>query len=279
MNKTHKKLLLPFVMLLSAPHNCSANWFDGMYTSLFGSQTRPTQYEQTFTDREARSYVEQSIASLERALARHMRPTDLTNLKRLILDNVTRAQYAYQSSSSYFSSGKKYKKDVIDQFLSSAVITYIEETSYNYVLSRTYDRTMATRISSSMRNNALAIIAQNSVINYERLVPFVGYALEKALNNMLKDNDPYNYNQKPAQKPAKPIKPEPNAPKLFRATDCIICLDEFNETDVQRIDLSCGHDMCKTCVFEYFFGVSGKTICPQCRKSVDRDKLQDELLK
>jgi hypothetical protein len=127
-----------------------------------------------------------------------------------------------------------------------------------------------------MRNNALALIAQNSVISFERLTPFVGSALEKAVNDKINQWAPAPIKPKPqATRPS--IAPVP-AEKQFTSQACCACLDDFG-ADVERVYLKpCGHDICKSCAYEWFFGATQKTQCPQCRGIVDLNKLQNEIV-
>lgn len=285
MQKTNRVLLLSAMTLLSIQNLSATNWFTSAYNSLFSTQTSTTQY--TLSENEARDYIAQSIASLNRALQSHMSSTELYNLKNSIEYTIRNAQYAYQNNYSFISAGKRYKKDIIDQFLSSAVLEYIEKTSYSYAYARTYNRDIAIRISASMRNNALALIAQNSTINYERLTPFVGYALERAINDKINRQE-YDYVPVRPSAPPAPVKPtapsyqsqRPSAQpaeRLHTSEECCVCLEDFGG-DIQRIYLKpCGHDMCKKCAFDWFFGATQKTTCPQCRSSVDLNKLQNDI--
>jgi len=274
-------------MTLLSMNNISAtNWLTSTYNSLFSTQTSTENY--TLSENEARNYIAQSIASLDRALQSHMSPSELYTLKKSIEYNIREAQYAYQNNYSFISAGKRYKKDIIDQFLSSAVLEYIEKTSYSYAYARTYDRNISMRIAMSMRNNALALIAQNSTLNYERLTPFVGYALERAINDKINRKE-YDYAPVKPSAPAAPAKPSiesyqpqrPSAPpaeKLHPSEECCVCLEDFGG-NIERVYLKpCGHDICKKCTFDWFFGVTQKTTCPQCRGSVNLNKLQNDII-
>lgn len=248
--------------------------------SSHGQGNKSEDYGIAFTESQANEYITQNGAALERALRAHMRSVDLSDLKRSIKDAVKNAQYAYQNNAQFLTQGKRYKKDIIDQFISSAVLEYIEKTSYHYAYDRIKDSSLATRISESMRNNALALIAQNSAVDFERLAPFVGFALERAVNDKVKQWAPVV-----SQKPTAPISSvaRPSAPpvqneKMYTSSECCVCLEDFEGT-VERIYLKpCGHDMCKICAYEWFFGTTQKKECPQCRGPVNLNKLQEDIL-
>jgi hypothetical protein len=244
----------------------------------------------TMSETEARDYVAQIVASFEYALKAQVNYSDLTYLKQFIQQSVQSAQYAYQKSSSFVSAGKRYKKDVVDQFIGAAVLEYIEKTSYQYAYDHTYDTALATRIAESMRNNALALLVQNNVLNCERIALFVGAALEKAVNDKIKQWSPsFPEKQtvtkpdvkpvvKPVDKPVtKPVQSS-QAVKLYPSDACCVCLDDFGG-DVGRVYLKpCGHDMCKNCAYDWFFGVTQKKECPQCRAAVSLDQLQEDII-
>jgi len=254
---------------------------------------KPVTAHSTLTERETTDYINRIISSLEHALRNHVAPTELHALKQLVLQNVRDAQYAYQKDGSFFSSGKRYKKEIIDQFLNSAIIEYIEAAAYKYAYSRTHDHTIAGRISSSMRNNVLAVITQQRPINFKKLAPFVGYGLERAVADAIAKNsyNQYQYDYQPA-KPSAPTYDESynqashnqtptvshSPAKLYTSDECVICSEDFGG-EVKRVYLKpCGHDICQKCAFEWFFGARQKKECPHCRSSVNLTKLEQDII-
>lgn len=221
-----------------------------------------------FTEREATDYIAQSINALERALETYMRRTDLTTLKHAIQNSVRNAHYAYQNGT------RRISKDIIDQVIASAVLEYIEKAAYDYAYNSTKDSSASRRISESMRNNALALIAQKNVVDFELLVPFVGFALEKAINDKIQYAAPVAQ----ATPASKSTEQSVQVEKQYKSSECCICLEDFDE-DVKRVYLSpCGHDMCTNCAYDWFFGIIQKTTCPQCRGSVNLNKLQETII-
>lgn len=321
-SKQHLSKKLWALLLLAPAVQISADsWFNQFLNSALAyipPVPQPASYQPApsypvFTQQEMRSYVDQEIEALDSALRSRMSSSDLKALKAAILSSIQQAQYAYQSNTGYGASNKVYKKDIIDQFIASAILEYIEKTAFNITYSRSNNRDLAQRISESMRNNALAIIAQNSVIDYERLAPFVGFALDRAINDQISASYNQSYSSytpaKPSKpsssyapakpsapaKPAAPVKPskpvyqaptampKPSAPpleaqKLYTSTECVVCLEEFGGS-VKRLYLKpCGHDICKQCAFDWFFGSNQKRTCPQCRANVNLDALQNDII-
>jgi|GEM_PF-5792186 len=69
----------------------------------------------------------------------------------------------------------------------------------------------------------------------------------------------------------------------YESESCCVCLEDFakdNNPGVQRIILRpCGHDICKTCAHQLFFGAIKAKTCPTCRTKVDLDRLKMGLQK
>ncbi len=186
--------------------------------------------------------------------------------------------------------GKRYSKDVIDQYISSAILEYIEDTSYRYALKQTNNSTVARKIAESMRNNALARIQKYGFLDAESLAPFVGSALKRAVREAINRYDvphqhdyrPSDYNNRPPAynpeyqepKPAPAYSPDYQEEKLYPSEACCTCLESFDS--VSRVFLKpCGHDICKDCAYQWFFvpNRNDNKTCPQCRSSVNLDKL------
>lgn len=316
MKQYNKILLLTIITALNTPHLSRADWWNAL-NSLFFTPPLQSSTVATFNKTEAYNYINQISASMENALYAHVGHADLNTLKQRVFANINQAEYGHQN---YSYAEQRYSKDTIDQLISSAILEYIQSTSYKYAYSRTYDKMIALQIAESMRNNALAIIAQNKTIDFKRLVPFVGQALERAVNDIIENHSQHyqstNYQHTPA-KPSTPVyqeqqyayapvkpsaseysqlnhhstqqqstqyyqqpttQPRPSSPKLFTSSECVVCLEDFGGP-VKRIYLKpCGHDMCQACAFDWFFGATQKTECPQCRVSVDLRQLQNDII-
>jgi hypothetical protein len=213
-------------------------------------------------------------------------------LKNLILNNVLYSSYVY----TWTTSGKYYSKDLIDQYISSAILEYIEDTSYNYAYKKTGDSRIAHKIADSMRNNALARMQRYGALDAESLAPFVGRALKRAVDDYLNqwqynvlyqapshqyqsfNYESTSYTQPPAQSPE-----YEEEQKFYPSDTCCVCLESFDENNnnsVSRVFLQpCGHDMCKSCAYQWFFvpNRNDAKTCPQCRGKVNLDKLSTDV--
>lgn len=237
---------------------------------------------QGLTERQAKNYIEQCVAALDYALRPHIKDRELYKLKNLILNSVLTNPRVY----TWTSHGKLYDKDILDQYISSALLEYIENKSYAYAYKKTHDSTIARKVSESMRNNALARIQRYGALDAESLVPFVGRSLKRAVDDYINQ---WHYNslyQSPQQSSnyetvAIVYPPEyyEEQEKFYPSDTCCVCLESFdvnNNNGVDRIFLQpCGHDMCKSCAYQWFFvpNRNDTKTCPQCRSKVNLDKL------
>lgn len=288
----YKKSLL-FVLL--APSFAIAGWKNTLinlynqHARAYQSSHRPSSYGSLLTERQAKNYVEQCIAALDHALRPHLKDRTLNRLKNLLLNNVLGNAQAY----TWTSNGKFYNKDIVDQYINSALLEYIEDTSYNYAYKKTRDSRIARKIAESMRNNALARMQRYGALDAESLTPFVGRSLKRAVDDYINRFDTpyttpyqapqqsYNYETVAIAYPRPPAQsPEYEEQEKFYPSDaCCVCLESFDENNnnaIGRVFLQpCGHDMCKNCAYQWFFVPSrndAKT-CPQCRSKVNLDKL------
>ena len=51
----------------------------------------------------------------------------------------------------------------------------------------------------------------------------------------------------------------------FPTQTCPICFDLLNQENGQHIQLHCGHEFCKDCIYEYIIFKNDNTACPVCR--------------
>ncbi|MDP3889235.1 MAG: RING finger protein [bacterium] len=256
------------LLLFTTHKTYSANWHQILNT--WFNRPKPAIVEHHYypsvssadglTENQARSYINQCVASLELALRPHIRDNaHLEYLKKLITDNIYNAHlYTYTSS------GKRYQKDTIDQFISSAVVQYIEEKSYSYAYYKSKNNSVAKKIAESMRNNALATISNQGSINFESLAKFVGDSLVRAVDRAINHFDApyqidYDNNDNYASQPSPEIyyeAPRPSAPpldeKLYPSEECCVCYESFDTA--HRLFLKpCGHDICKRCALNWFW--------------------------
>ncbi len=307
-----KYLVIIAVALLGAYTNMhAANWFN-VFFNLFSSQpTQQTTYAHSnvnnadmLSEQQAIEYVHNIIASIGHALRPSIPGYELDNLKHTILRIVRSSSHVYK----WTAAGKRYKKDMIDQYINSAMLEDIEKRSYEYAYQQTNNQTIASRISESMRNNALADIQKYNTLNGQALAPYFGDRLKQSIRSAINhydvpsqyDYSNYNSQPTPAYAPNDYTYPQPSAPPadpddyaptapsstimndpanydttLYPSDECAVCYDELSPAN--RIFMHpCGHDMCKTCAREWFFSTN-KATCPHCRTNVDKTKLQREV--
>jgi hypothetical protein len=282
------------IIMMLTPQALNADWWSNFMDAVNNIPTNSVpssaystsgysaeQSSSTMSEDKAKSYINQVINSLDHALRPNMRIIKVNLLCNRIRREVLESRSAY----SWTPYGKRYKKDMIDQFISSAVLEFIEESAYNYAYKKSKNGSLARRISESMRNNALARIMQNGTLNFERLTEFVGHALKRAVRDAMNKIDaprpsaPSNSYDSSAYY-APPVQAQPAYNPSYSAAphyefdtypsdDCCCCLDSFDT--VQRVFIKpCGHDICTGCARQWFFG-GGNRNCPQCRAVVDRD--------
>ena len=224
------------------------------------------------TESQARSYIEQCIASLDHALRPHVRSYEVQQLTSAVKS----ALYNNRNISTWTSAGKRYKKDLIDQYINSAILEYIEKASYNYAYDRSGNRTIAKRVAESMRNNALARIAQAGALDADAITPFVGEELKKAVREAINRFDaPYDNNYRPSTSYTIHVN-SGSKDKFYPSDDCCVCYDSFSSTE--RVFLQpCGHDICKDCA-ESWFLKNHKSSCPYCRTTINKQRLSQDLV-
>jgi len=144
-----------------------------------------------------------------------------------------------------------------------------------------------------MRNNALARIQRNSNLDAEVLTTFIGNSLRRAVReaiNRFEVPSQQNYNRPTAStynsttarpngasadaQNASASSAESSFDRTFPTPECPVCYESF-ET-VNRLFLSpCGHNMCKTCAYNWCFTNSNNS-CPICRADINRQKLSEK---
>lgn len=260
------------------------------YENIGPRRTAQSAEDSTYTlsETQARNYIDQCIAAIDYSLRPNIQDNELQELARCIKDSVERGTNTYK----YTSSGKKYNKDKIDQYINSGILSYIEQTSYNYALQQTNNSTVARKIAESMRNNALARIQRASSLDAESLTMFIGSSLRAAVREQINRFDvPAQQNYRPTNNtPTNNYNPNAHAQsgyaqapttdatahtdRTFPTPDCPVCMESFDT--VTRLFLTpCGHNMCKTCAYNWCFTES-KSTCPICRGNINRQQLAEK---
>jgi hypothetical protein len=152
-------------------------------------------------------------------------------------------------------------KDLVDQLLLSAVVEFVEEASFDSAFAQTHNRDFAQRISASMRNNVMALIAKQSYVNASLIKPFVGSALQKVIDKELANNNSATFQS------------NTNSPSSTNisayAPSCCVCASKDKIITL----LQCKHKMCSSCARKRFDELQYYT-CSSCHAPVDIQALQ-----
>lgn len=277
-----RRALLSLVLLLSSQSllhanifNDIASWFSSNSSqSTSGAQTPLGEYNMTLS--QARSYVAQYLASIDRGLRPHAYERDMQWLKDQVYTAIRESSFVYKWIGNY----KWYSRDKINQIVLSNLLDLIKNNTYSYAVEQSNNRTVSQKIAESMRNNALAIVQKHTALDIQSLRPFFGENLKRRIRQELLHFDvPYQadygmpYNEEPIS-----YTEQPHAAHYYPSEACCVCLEKFDV--VERVFLKpCGHDMCKICAIEWFYEYNAdhtKT-CPICRSWVNLDQLGVDL--
>lgn len=285
----NKKIIMAIALFYSVVISQQINatgWWDLLFNNDRPSHTTYGQVSQasssTMSDSQMRSYVRQVC----RAFGYDLTYSEVNDLEQAIIRAVTYDSATYQS-------GRYggYIKDKVDQYVCSGILQFIEEYAYSYAYKRVQNNSRARAIAESMRNNGHALIIQSNSLSAAQLGQFVGSALKKAVDYELANTQPsYNkpqhsnppahnpeYTQYQTQQSAAAAAAANTAHYgTYPSDECCVCIESFK--DVRRIFLKpCGHDICVSCAYAWFFDGKNKT-CPHCRAKVSLADLEKVLV-
>lgn len=223
------------------------------------------QADYTLTESQAHDYIDNVIASFDLELRPHVKDTELTMVKQMLKEIIGQPHTWAETHA-----GKRYKKDIIDQYVNAAILQYIVRRSYDCALKYTKNENLAMDIAGTVFNTVLELIQQKGTLDMEELAGFLGKPLKKAIKERAKQIKHQNSTAPvPSNNPAQ----QQNAPaKIYPSEECCACFESFEK--VTPVFLSpCGHDMCAECACEWFFGEHSKTSCPKCRSTVNLSQL------
>jgi len=271
--KPMKRLsLLPIYILLATSMSTRSiqaeSFFEALanfFNAIVENASPKTDPKYSLTRNQVENYIDLYVTSIHYTLRPDINTTDITKIKNKITYGINNASNLYI----WIQGVRWFNKDMIDEIMLSAIIEHIEESSYAYALRQTNSASIASKISASIRNNALAIIQKTSTLEPEKLRPFFGTKLESTVQQAL-----YHAGYSYVITPNPTISPA----QIYPSELCCICLELFSSR-VERVFLyPCGHDMCKVCAIEYFFENNGnKKNCPLCRSIVNLEKLFEDL--
>jgi hypothetical protein len=259
------------------------------FTNLTEDIQPQTNTKYTLSRKQAENYIDLYIASLGNALRPNACEYDIQKIKE-------KAYTAFNQSSNVFiwvSGIRMYNKDMIDQFLLSAIIEVVESNTYVYTYNQTHNTSTASKIAQIMRTRLMSLITNNSTIDPYRLKPFFGYQLNQTiLNEIATLTSSYNYMENAYQPygstgytgygyTGRTGSTGGYYSGTYPSRSCCICFDEFGGATERLFLKPCGHDMCKMCALDYFFpnNLPDQTKkCPMCRGWVDLEELYNDVL-
>ncbi len=228
----------------------------------------------TITEAEAKTYVGNSINEL--FMPNHNNPTVVEfKIKEtiFILNSTYHIWYAL-----FHKDQKIYDFPTLKDKTYNKVLFFIKDEAKRkvYLLIKSFN-IKSFFIENMITSSVIKIImdrANNLIYGYVeagRLASFVGSDLETQVRKLIKDEI---MSQTPQLTDLK-IKPTPHvsippylASQLYPDVKCCICLEDFNSTNVKKIFLECGHDVCTKCLAKLYETNKEKTSCPKCRGPV-----------
>jgi len=260
-----------------------ADFFDGL------TQNTQPQHNTTYTlsRKQAENYIDLYVASLANGLRPNASDYDMQNIR-------SKTYTAFNQSSTVYiwiSGIRMYNKDMIDQFLLSAIIETVESNTYSYAYDQTKNSQTASKITQTMRTKLMKFIERKQVLDPQDLRPFFGYPLHQAIRTEITQM-PYQYNNGStySQYPtynygssghtgSSGHQGYTNATYASRA--CCICFNNFSGATERLFLKPCGHDMCTMCALDYFFpnNLPDQTKkCPICKSWVNLEELYNDVL-
>jgi len=225
--------------------------------------------------KQAQSYIDLYIASLNDGLRPHISDYDIQRMT-----NKTYTTFDQSSTVYIWVSGiRMYNKDMIDQFLLSAIIEVVESNTYSYAYDQTKNATTASKITQNMRTQLMKLIEKKQVLDAHNLRPFFGYPLKEAIRKEIANNTTTTHQHNNSSSSSNHQSHNNNA--TYASQSCCMCLDDFGGATERLFLKPCGHDMCKMCALDYFFpnNLPDQTKkCPICRSRVDMEELYNDVL-
>ena len=258
-----------------------SDFFDG-----FAQNVQP-QYNTTYTlsHKQAQNYIDLYVVSLDNGLHPNASYNDIQNIR-----NKTNTAFNQSSTVFIWISGiRMYNKDMIDQFLLSAIIETVESNTYNYAFDQTRSTHTASKITQTIRTKLMKLIERKQVLDPQDLRPFFGYPLQQAIRTEIAHVS-YQYNNTghsyhyPSYGSSGNIGSSGHhgySGATYASRACCICFDTFGGATERLFLKPCGHDICTMCALDYFFpnNLPDQTKkCPICRSWVNLEELYNDVL-
>lgn len=138
--------------------------------------------------------------------------------------------------------------------------------SVNFIMEKAQKHTRNTKKLIELQQELIEKISSRTTLEQGILTPYIGKQLQQRLASQL---TPFYQNNN---------QPRPQEPKkLYPTESCCVCLEDFDERNIEQIFLApCGHDICKGCATQWFFGTQTRnSTCPHCRSAVNLDQVRN----
>lgn len=178
---SYSTYILIFISMNTMSSTLHARGFFDALADFFNSigQDGPLQQNAKYTlsRRQAESYIDMYVASLSNELRPNASDYDIQRIRE-------KAYNAFNQSSTVYiwiSGIRMYNKDMIDQFLLSAIVEVVESNTYSYAYSQTNNSTIASKISQTIRTRLMHFIENKYTLDAYNLRPFFGYQLNQTI--------------------------------------------------------------------------------------------------
>jgi hypothetical protein len=171
-----------------------------------------------------------------------------------------------------FWSLKSYTQDELYAAIIGEIITFIEDRALAYsqedikkffVHGKVDTAKVGQRVSILIRDEALKVLTQNGTLKPGILEHLAGSALRGKVNNAIKRE--LKHIPVPALVTAQP---KPSVPMLYTTKECPVCLEDFGST-CKRLSLTCGHNICVSCLRKWYDKKGAGLTCPYCIRSLN----------
>lgn len=262
------------------------------------SQDNPPQQNTKYTlsRKQAENYIDMYIASLNNELRPNASDYDIQKIREKTYNAFNQSSTIYI----WISGIRMYNKDMIDQFLLSAIIEMVESNTYNYAYSQTSNSATASKVTQIIRTQLMKLIERKRILDAYDLRPFFGYSLNQTIireiNNVSQQSyyptgsSYYQYGttgatgrtgNSGATGGRTGRTGSTNSNSTYASQSCCICFDNFGGATERLFLKPCGHDMCKMCALDYFFPnnlLDQTRTCPICRSWVNLEELYNDIL-
>lgn len=231
----------------------------------------------TLSLQQAKNYIDLYVASLNNELRPNATSYDIEKINE-------KTYKAFNQSSTIYvwvSGIRMYNKDMIDQFLLSAIIEVVESNTYNYAYDQTKNSTTAAKITQTIRTMLMKLIEKKQVLDAYSLRPFFGYPLQQTIRTEIAKLHQHNTGYNGTTNTTGSNNTSGHQHTTYASQSCCICFDDFGGATERLFLKPCGHDMCTGCALDYFFpnNLPDQTKkCPLCRSWVDLEELYNDVL-